>query len=105
MFQSAVLMEPLMVHTLSIRLINMAMTFSPVLVGADYVAADETLIFNADEDRACFFTSAVDNDLFEDDEMYLLMLTSDEPGLTLDRNIATATIIDDDREHVYYLWC
>ena len=45
-----------------------------------------------------FFTSASDDDLLEDDEIYLLMLTSDEPGLTLDPPVATVTIIDDDRE-------
>ena len=46
----------------------------------------------------------MDDDLLEDDEIYLLTLTSDEPGLTLDPPVATVTIIDDDRECLL-LWC
>ena len=38
------------------------------------------------------------DDLLEDDETYSLNLTSDEPGLTLDPDVATVTIPDDDRE-------
>ena len=40
------------------------------------------------------------DDLFEDEEMYLLTLTSNEPGLTLDPDVATVTIPNDDREYI-----
>ena len=69
-----------------------------LLVGADYNAVSETLTFNDSTSRACFNTSAVQDDLLEDDETYGLNLTSDEPGLTLDPDVATVTIPDDDRE-------
>ena len=67
------------------------------LVGADYNAVSETLLFNSGRTRVCFFTSTVDNGIAEEDEVYILTLTSDEPGLTLDPDVATVTIIDDDR--------
>ena len=40
----------------------------------------------------CFFTSAVGDDRFDDNETYLLSLTSNEPGLTLNPDVATVTI-------------
>ena len=70
------------------------------IVGADYNAVSETLLFNAGRSRVCFFTSAVGDDRFEDEEIYLLTLTSDEPGLTLNPDVATVTIPDDDREYI-----
>ena len=57
------------------------------------------LTFDAGTSRACFSTSAVQDDLLEDDEDYSLTLTSDEPGLTLAPDVATVTIPDDDREY------
>lgn len=69
------------------------------LVGTDYNAVSETLTFDENTSRACFFTSAVDDDLFEDDEDYRLTLTSDEPGLTLNPDEATVTIPNTDREY------
>lgn len=57
-----------------------------------------TLTFNADTSRACFDTFTADDDLLEDDELYGLTLSSDEPGLTLDPQEATVTIINDDGE-------
>ena len=67
-------------------------------VGADYIAADETPTFNAGRSQICFNTSTVGDDNLEKDEFYFLTLTSDESGLTLDPNVATVIIIDDDRE-------
>ena len=67
-------------------------------VGTDYNAVTQTLVFNADTSRICFDTSTVPDDLLEDDEVYRLTLTSDEPGLTLNPSEATVTIEDDDRE-------
>ena len=69
-----------------------------ILVGADYNAVAETLTFDAGTSRACFNTSALQDELLEDDEDYSLTLTSDEPGLTLAPDVATVTIPDDDRE-------
>jgi hypothetical protein len=43
----------------------------------------------------------VQDDFLEDDEIYDLTLTSDEPGLTLDPNEATVTIPNDDREFTH----
>ena len=42
----------------------------------------------------------MDDGLFEDEEIYLLTLTSDEPGLTLDPDQATVSIPNDDREYI-----
>ena len=65
-------------------------------VGDDYTVVNQVLTFDAMTSRVCFFTSTVEDMPLEDDESYLLTLTSDEPGLTLAPPQATVTIIDDD---------
>jgi hypothetical protein len=85
-------------HNHTFSPINTGALFFFALVGADYIAVAETLTFDAGTNRACFNTSAVQDILLEDDEIYDLTLTSDEPGLTLIPDEATVTIPDDDRE-------
>ena len=41
----------------------------------------------------------MDDEFFEENEVYRLTLTSDEPGLTLNPDEAMVTIPDEDREY------
>ena len=70
-------------------------------VNRDYEAVSQSLTFSATTSRVCFDTVTVDDDLLEDNETYRLTLTSDEPGLTLDPDMAVVTIVNDDGKHSY----
>ena len=91
-------MELLMVHNhnYTFRVTDIDALFFFLLVGADYNAVSEILTFDTGTSRACIFISAVDDQFFEDDEEYSLNLTFDAPGLTLDPEVATVIIPNDD---------
>ena len=65
-------------------------------MSSDYNPVSQVLTFDASTSRVCFITDTNEDGLLEDDETYLLSLTSNEPGLTLNPADATVTIVDND---------
>ena len=47
---------------------------------------------------ACRYLVSIDDDLYEQDEMFHTILTTDDETVTITNDIAIATILDDDGE-------
>ncbi len=64
-------------------------------VGADYTAVSSDLVFSETVSRVCRNVSTEEDDILEEDEQFLLDLTTSDPSVQLNPNVATVTITDD----------
>ncbi len=64
-------------------------------VGADYTAVSSDLVFSETVSRVCRNVSTEEDDILEGDEEFLLDLTTSDPSVQLNPNVATVTITDD----------
>ena len=71
----------------------------------DYFAISEDLTFSATEIRICRDVTSVEDDILEDDEGLILILSTDGPSTILEPSEATVTILDDDSRSSAMLNC
>ena len=62
----------------------------------DYSAIAEDLTFSASETRICRNVTSVEDDILEEDEAFLLTLTTSDNTVILRPREATVTILNDD---------
>ena len=64
----------------------------------DYDSITEDLVFNAGTTRVCRRIPITDDPVDEDDEVFVVTLTTDDPDTALAPDETEVTIIDDDGE-------
>eukprot|EP00003_Mantamonas_plastica_P001841 TRINITY_DN1131_c0_g1_i6.p1 TRINITY_DN1131_c0_g1~~TRINITY_DN1131_c0_g1_i6.p1 ORF type:complete len:536 (+),score=164.87 TRINITY_DN1131_c0_g1_i6:24-1610(+) len=69
--------------------------------GEDYIPQEGTLVFKDGEVQKSIFIDIIDNDVFEEDDTFMVYLTNPQGGATIGANMATSVIIlNDDADPV-----
>ena len=73
---------------------------------ADYIQVRSMTFAPSDNGRKCLNVTILDDSLVERRESFMLTITTSDPAVSLSRNEATVTIIDNDRKlyGLYYTW-
>ena len=73
--------------------------------GIDYTAVNIDLVFSESMNKSCVNVSTDEDDILEEDEQFLLDLTTTDPSVELNPDVTTVTIEDDDRMFYLHLMC
>ena len=76
-------------------------TYSSIAGEVDYTSVTFNLVFDNETMSICRRVPIMDDQLDEEDEMFRVTLTTDDPGTSLDPKDAMVTIFDDDSEFIY----
>lgn len=69
--------------------------------GEDYDSVTADLLFNADSTRVCTRIPITNDDVDEDDELFVATLSTEDPDISLAPDEADITIIDNDGMRYY----
>ena len=72
-----------------------------IIVNQDYSFQQMTLTFSKDNTRQCFDVYILDDDLNEPEEILFVILTTDDPQVTLSSDKTTITILDNDGKYQF----
>ena len=64
----------------------------------DYDSVDQLLMLSSSVSRACVNITITDDDRYEEDETFDVIVTTDEPRVTIGPDTASIVIFDDDGE-------
>ena len=64
----------------------------------DYISVEQLLTLSSSVPRACVNITIVDDDRYEEDETFDVVVTTDEPRVNVDPDTASIDIFDDDGE-------
>ncbi len=65
---------------------------------SDYNAVDVDLVFDASTVGLCVSLATIEDSFFEEDEEFFLTLTTSDPDVVVNPEVATITILNDDRQ-------
>ena len=64
----------------------------------DYDSVDQLLTLSSSVSRACVNITITDDDRYEEDETFDVIVTTDEPRVNIDPDTASIDVFDDDGE-------